>query len=1320
MKKFGLWLMVFSLVVSAFIAPVVPVSKAYAAGGTIYEAEAGTLLDATVKTSGSFSGNGYVDLGDKANGASVTWNNIQADFAGNYVVNIKYSNVSQSTKPVSLIVNGQKYATFQGEPTGGDAAPVWSTLNAVVMLNQGINKLQVISENADGPEIDVLEVTSYATIFEAENGAGAAHLDATIAANTGTAPGFSGTGYVSVATPKNGYLLYNNVVVPETGKYTLKVRYSLLSGPRPFAVTVNGARIQDAKGIASGGWNIWKYEELTGISLNAGVNTLKIERIGTNSTPVIDRFEIVSEQLLAVGDQTFRNTTFESSDADPVIAGTATGEVLNSPLISGTALKSTSGSIVKVADNAGSRGAEITTPQAKQGIIGFPFHSSWNAPVPMASYTLESSFVLKDDKANYIFKLINAAASMESPIFVFSMDGKIYARSDNKAGGALAERASWSAGTAYKVKLVFHVDTKSYDMYLNGIKLVNSEPLQDDVYSGGLKGFFMEVTGGPHQETKILVDDITLSGSNTPGTAPVINPNPGAIYVEQAYIGAPVNYYVSPAGLDTNDGLSTGKAFKTISKAASVTNPGDTVLIMPGTYSPAANVNDFVNITRSGARDAKTGISHYITYKAYDPNQKPKLLLPPNVSGVWDMVQISANYIIIDGIEIEGNNRNLTLAQGEANYASKVAGGSDWNNYALTNTNGISLVGHHITVKNSHVHHMAGGGIGGNGDYVVLDNNISNSNSWYTMYATSGISMMNNFDTDNNTTDYKIIVSNNLIYDNETKVKWEKTKGYSDGNGIIFDVDDDYKGKKLAVNNIVYDNGGGGIHVYRSNNVSVINNTIYNNSRSPYLTYPNMDAQSSDNSFFLNNISYARPGENANLDSGFNNLFANNIYFGGNARFLGQNDRVLDPKFVSLEEGNYDFHLQADSPAIDNGTRTLAPSKDIEGQVRPYTGAGSHSRVDIGAYETAWNNTTPLVDDSIIFKEPTPDQSLEAKATKGTPTLDGVIDPIWSKTESFKALKISDVTKEAPEATMRLLWDEKNLYVLAEVKDANLSVKGANLWEHDSMEFFMDENNAKSKTYQPDDGHYRVNYENLRTGGSGGKKITASSFTSAARIVEGGYIIEATLPLTTITGSIGTVIGFDAGASDDSNDDGIRDNATMWSNQRFNSHASTQWYGNITFADAPKAPTITSIQPVAVSTPAGKAPILPSVVSAVYSDDSSVTVQVYWDTVEPARYASAGNFTVNGSVYGTDIKAVANVTVTPVTTETPRATEDVSGPVNGVPDGTVNLYDLLFVTLNYGKNTTSPNWAAVQKGDVNKDGVIDIFDLKAIALKIIS
>ena len=43
-------------------------------------------------------------------------------------------------------------------------------------------------------------------------------------------------------------------------------------------------------------------------------------------------------------------------------------------------------------------------------------------------------------------------------------------------------------------------------------------------------------------------------------------------------------YYVNPQGNDRKDGLSEGKAFKTIQKAVNLAKPGDSVHLLPGIY----------------------------------------------------------------------------------------------------------------------------------------------------------------------------------------------------------------------------------------------------------------------------------------------------------------------------------------------------------------------------------------------------------------------------------------------------------------------------------------------------------------------------------------------------------------------------------------------------------------------------------------------------------------------------------------------------------------------------------------------------------------
>jgi lysophospholipase L1-like esterase len=76
----------------------------------------------------------------------------------------------------------------------------------------------------------------------------------------------------------------------------------------------------------------------------------------------------------------------------------------------------------------------------------------------------------------------------------------------------------------------------------------------------------------------------------------------------------------------------------------------------------------------------------------------------------------------------------------------------------------------------------------------------------------------------------------------------------------------------------------------------------------------------------------------------------------------------------------------------------------------------------------------------------------------------------------------------------------------------------------------------------------------------------------------------------------------------------------------------------------PKA--VDLVVPVSVSTTAGVAPSLPATVPVEYNDGSQSSAAVIWDAVDPAAYAGEStSFTVQGTIAGTSVRAVANVAV---------------------------------------------------------------------------
>ncbi|MEH2349985.1 MAG: choice-of-anchor Q domain-containing protein [Nostoc sp.] len=398
-------------------------------------------------------------------------------------------------------------------------------------------------------------------------------------------------------------------------------------------------------------------------------------------------------------------------------------------------------------------------------------------------------------------------------------------------------------------------------------------------------------------------------------------------------------YYVSGTGNDKNSGLTTSSAFRTIQRAANLTDPGDTVLIMNGVYTNAGQAGSALSIKRSGTANA------WITYKAY-PGHFPKIQ-----HNTWSGIGFSngVSYIEIDGLEIVGNNANITLA-----YAlSQKTNTSN----RLTNGTCISIEGrssnvHHINILNNKVHDCGGGGISViAADYVKVDNNTVYNNAWYGIYGGSGISFLKNRNTDNNQ-GYKMFATNNKVYNNRMYVPWIQVGRITDGNGIIMDElksgpNGAYKGRTLIANNISYKNGGSGIHAHESEHIDIVNNTVYLNQQSPELSKKGQlyAGYASDVKIF-NNIIYGVAGKNANSSYMNTNVTYNyNLYTNGAVvGAMGPNDVIGDPQFVDASSG--DFRLKATSPAINRGYYWNGLKTDYTGKPRPAGG-----RYDIGAYE---------------------------------------------------------------------------------------------------------------------------------------------------------------------------------------------------------------------------------------------------------------------------------------------------------------------------------------------------------------------------------
>ncbi|NQX44382.1 endo-1,4-beta-xylanase [Paenibacillus tritici] len=205
--------------------------------------------------------------------------------------------------------------------------------------------------------------------------------------------------------------------------------------------------------------------------------------------------------------------------------------------------------------------------------------------------------------------------------------------------------------------------------------------------------------------------------------------------------------------------------------------------------------------------------------------------------------------------------------------------------------------------------------------------------------------------------------------------------------------------------------------------------------------------------------------------------------------------------------------------------------------------------------EKSYNNHAMLFDEQLKAKlaywgavDPSKLPAIQnvAVALEGTPQAGEAGKTLWNKTAAVPLEQGSTVT-----AKIHTLWDPQNLYVKVDVTDP--SVNG-----EDKVEIFLDENNGKTSAYEPDDRKIT-----LQRSGSGTEGV---GFTSTER--EGGYTLEAKIPLVSISGSAGLEMGLDIRVSDAGVPNAV---PAYWNDRSRSQDTDTSRYGVLRLAAMPNS-----------------------------------------------------------------------------------------------------------------------------------------------------
>jgi hypothetical protein len=182
------------------------------------------------------------------------------------------------------------------------------------------------------------------------------------------------------------------------------------------------------------------------------------------------------------------------------------------------------------------------------------------------------------------------------------------------------------------------------------------------------------------------------------------------------------------------------------------------------------------------------------------------------------------------------------------------------------------------------------------------------------------------------------------------------------------------------------------------------------------------------------------------------------------------------------------------------------------------------------------------------------------------PVTDGVLDDVWSEAIAYPIEhNYTGTIDDAADcsATWRALWDDENLYFMAEVTDNMLQNSGAGaekFWVHDCFEIFIDllnEKNGVETGHEPDDDKYQYRFIYGLDDEPIIEEPPTEGVINVSLATDKGYNIEILLPWATLIGThpfgeliIGKSIGaeFQVADLDDAPEEWMPDGNLLWNN----------------------------------------------------------------------------------------------------------------------------------------------------------------------------
>ncbi|HET9399348.1 MAG TPA: choice-of-anchor D domain-containing protein [Candidatus Acidoferrales bacterium] len=395
----------------------------------------------------------------------------------------------------------------------------------------------------------------------------------------------------------------------------------------------------------------------------------------------------------------------------------------------------------------------------------------------------------------------------------------------------------------------------------------------------------------------------------------------------------------------------------TIQAAINAANSGDTVLVAPGSYVENINFSGKAIAVTSSGGPAVTTIDggaqgSVVTFSANEGTNS-----------------VLSGFTIRNGMRDGGSGGGISIT----GASPTITGNIITANHAAVGA-GIYVNGGSPLIQNNTIsgNDQSGAGSGGDGGGGILVSGSSSSPA--APQITGNIITNNSLENGGNGGGISVEffsspqIRNNLIQGNTA---------YNFGGGVALQS---YNSPVLLQNVIVnnsslYGGSGAGVYVFPASDAlqtSVTNNTIASNNAADN-TSGIFVGGFGQHVTLTNNVVVAAFGQTAvtcsSLYSSVSPIFSFNDFFAPSGTSVAgvcdtssnPGNVSADPRFMSV--ANNDFHVHAESPAIDGGTNTAAnlPNTDFDGNPRV---AGT---IDLGAYEVVATSAANVSPNSLAF-----------------------------------------------------------------------------------------------------------------------------------------------------------------------------------------------------------------------------------------------------------------------------------------------------------------------------------------------------------------